>query len=64
MDRLVKGFAFDGQVRLIGIQSPSINGGIAANYGANGPYHDVFGEVSTAYCYNEYLRFSSERESS
>lgn len=43
------------KVRLIGIQSPSINGGIAANYGASGPYSDVFGEVSTAYNYNEYL---------
>lgn len=50
------------QVRLIGIQSPSINGGIAANYGANGPYHDVFGEVSTAYCYNEYLENFCERD--
>lgn len=45
----------DAKVRLIGIQSPSINGGIAANYGANGFYHDVYGEVSTAYNYNEYL---------
>lgn len=43
------------KVRLIGIQSPSINGGIAANYGASGPYSDVFGEVSTAYNYDEYL---------
>ncbi len=50
------------QVRLIGIQSPSINGGIAANYGANGPYHDVFGEVSTAYHYNEYLENFCERD--
>ena len=43
------------KVRLIGIQSPSVNGGIAANYGASGLYSDVFGEVSTAYNYNEYL---------
>lgn len=43
------------KVRLIGIHSPSINGGIAANYGASGFYSDVFGEVSTAYFYNEYL---------
>lgn len=43
------------KVRLIGIQSPSINGGIASNYGASGFYSDVYGEVSTAYNYNEYL---------
>lgn len=49
-------------VRLIGIQSPSINGGIAANYGANGPYHDVYGEVSTAYNYDEYLEKFCERD--
>lgn len=50
------------KVRLIGIQSPSINGGIAANYGASGPYSDVFGDVSTAYNYNEYLETICERE--
>lgn len=50
------------KVRLIGIQSPSINGGIAANYGASGPYSDVFGEVSTAYNYNEYLETICDRE--
>ena len=43
------------KVRLIGIQSPSIDGGIAANYGASGLYSDVFGEVTTAYNYDEYL---------
>jgi len=45
----------DAYIRLIGIQSPSIDGGIASNYGASGPYSDVYGEVSTAYNYNEYL---------
>lgn len=50
------------KVRLLGIQSPSINGGIAANYGASGPYSDVFGEVSTAYNYNEYLEKLCSRE--
>lgn len=50
------------KVRLIGIQSPSINGGIAANYGASGPYSDVFGDVSTAYNYNEYLETICDRE--
>ena len=43
------------KVRLLGIQSPSITGGIAANYGASGYYSDVFGEVSTAYYYDEFL---------
>ena len=50
------------KIRFLGIQSPSVNGGIAANYGASGPYSDVFGEVSTAYNYNEYLEKLCERE--
>ena len=50
------------KVRLIGIHSPSINGGIAFNYGASGPYSNVLGEVSTAYNYNEYLEKLCERE--
>lgn len=50
------------KVRLIGIQSPSINGGIAANYGASGFYSDVFGEVTTAYNYNLYLENLCERK--
>ena len=50
------------KVRLIGIQSPSINGGIAANYGASGNYSDVFGEVATAYNYDSYLEKICERE--
>ncbi len=49
------------KVRLIGIQSPSINGGIASNYGASGPYSNVFGEVSTAYNYDLYLESLCER---
>ena len=49
-------------VRLIGIQSPSINGGIAANYGASGPYSDVFGEVCTILNYNEYLEKLCDRD--
>lgn len=48
-------------VRLIGIQSPSINGGIAANYGASGFYHDVFGEVSSAFNYAKYLESLANR---
>ena len=61
LDRIHKAFA-PCKVRLIGIQSPSINGGIAANYGASGPYSDVFGEVTTAYNYNEYLEKLTKRD--
>ena len=50
------------KIRLMGIQSPSVDGGIAANYGASGFYSDVFGEVSTAYNYDEYLETLCERE--
>ena len=49
-------------VRLIGVQYPSIDGGIAANYGASGPCSDVFGEVSTICHYNEYLEKLCERD--
>ena len=33
----------------------AIDGGIASNYGANGPYHDTFGSLSTAFFYDEFL---------
>lgn len=42
-------------VTLLGIQICSVNGGIASNYGASGPYSDTFGSVSTAFHYNEQL---------
>ncbi|MBR2892163.1 MAG: SGNH/GDSL hydrolase family protein [Bacilli bacterium] len=53
-------------VRLIGVQSPSIDGGIASNYGASGPYSDVFGDLTTVYNYNKYLEelVSDEKYSS
>ena len=51
------------KVRLIGIQSCSIDGGIAANYGASGFYHDTFGSLSTAFFYDEFLsEFASRPE--
>lgn len=50
------------KVRLIGIHSPSIDGGIAANYGASGFYSDVFGEVTTAFNYDLYLENLCKRE--
>lgn len=43
------------KVGLIGIQSPSVTGGISANYGCTGPYSDMLGEMVTAYQYDEYL---------
>lgn len=49
-------------VRLIGVQSPSIDGGIASNYGASGPYADVFGDLTTVYNYNAYLENLVARE--
>lgn len=42
-------------IKCMGIPLNSINGGIAANYGAKGPYHDVFGDVVTAFNYNDWL---------
>ena len=50
------------KVRLLGIQSPSIDGGIASNYGASGPYSDVFGTLVTAYNYNKYLESITMRD--
>ena len=50
------------KVRLLGIQSPSITGGIASNYGAKGPYSNLFGEVSTAYFYDEFLEEFCNRD--
>lgn len=43
------------KVRMIGIQVCSITGGMAANYGAHGPYSDTFGEVSTCFYFNRNL---------
>ncbi len=42
-------------VTLLGIQICSVNGGIASNYGADGPYSDLFGTITTAFNYNESL---------
>ncbi len=43
------------KIRLLGIQICSVNGGIASNYGASGPYSDTFGTISSAFFYNEQL---------
>lgn len=43
------------KIGLLGIQLPCPNGGITACYGANGYYHDWYGETITAFNYNEFL---------
>ena len=42
-------------ISLLGIQLPCPNGGITACYGANGYYHDWYGETITAFNYDEWL---------
>ena len=48
------------KVGLIGIQSPSINGGITANYGCRGFYSDTLGDIYTAFNYDMYLESLTE----
>lgn len=43
------------KITLLGIQICSVNGGIAANYGASGPYSDTFGTITSAFNYNKAL---------
>lgn len=45
----------EAHITLLGIQICSVNGGIASNYGANGPYSDLFGTITTAFNYNAAL---------
>lgn len=42
-------------ISVMGIQICSVNGGIAANYGASGPYSDTLGTITTAFNYNQAL---------
>lgn len=42
-------------ITLLGIQICSVNGGIASNYGAHGPYSDTLGTITTAFHYNDAL---------
>lgn len=44
------------KLKIIGIQMPSLNGGLAANYGANSGYSDVFGLYKCAWSYNRALQ--------
>lgn len=48
------------KVGLIGIQSPSVNGGITANYGCHGFYSDTLGDIYTAYNYDMFLEKLTE----
>lgn len=49
-------------VRLMGIQAPSLIGGITANYGCYGVYSDLLGDIVTAFNYDMYLEALCERE--
>ena len=50
------------KIGIIGIQLPCPNGGITACYGANGYYHDWYGETITAFNYDEWLEKLCDRE--
>lgn len=45
----------EAKITLLGVQICSVNGGIASNYGASGPYSDLFGTITTAFNYNDAL---------
>ena len=45
---------------LMGLQLPSLNGGLGANYGASGGYSDLYGIIRAVYNYNAFLRELSE----
>lgn len=47
---------------VIGLQVPSLDGGMGANYGASGGYSDTFGMMRAAFNYNEYLQGLAESE--
>ena len=50
------------KVRIMGITMPSVNGGISANYGCKGPYHDTLGDIFTCFNYNKWLEDFTERD--
>lgn len=51
------------KLKIMGIQMPSLNGGLGANYGADGQYSDCFGLCSCAFSYNKTLQdFCNETE--
>lgn len=50
------------KITLLGIQICSVNGGIASNYGAHGPYSDLFGTITTAFNYNNALELLTQED--
>ena len=61
LDRIHKDFP-NAKIGLMGIQLPCPNGGITACYGANGYYHDWYGETITAFNYDEFLEAKCKEE--
>lgn len=47
---------------LMGLQVPSLNGGMGANYGASGGYADLYGMIRAVFNYNTFLRELSEED--
>lgn len=54
LDEIHKAFP-NCKIRCLGNELSSVTGGIPANYGAHGPYSDMYGTLSTAFYYNEWL---------
>ena len=50
------------KIGIMGIQLPCPNGGVTACYGANGYYHDWYGETITAFNYDEFLEKMTYKE--
>ena len=61
IDQIHKDFP-NAKIGLMGIQLPCPNGGITACYGADGYYHDWYGETITAFNYNEFLEEKCKRD--
>ena len=43
-------------VKIVGLQLPSLNGGLAENYGSNGGYADKYGVIRSVRAYNSFLK--------
>lgn len=49
-------------VKILGLQLPSMNGGLAENYGSNGGYADKYALIRSVFAYNEFLQSFCESE--
>ena len=49
-------------VKILGLQLPSLNGGLGTNYGANGGYADKFGIIKAVFNYNDFLQGFADDE--